>query len=98
MRAGYHQVIVTPATQAAIAAMKQTHPERPLWRISSTLFHHVASDVMLRPLDGFVRMLEEQEQEGTSKEEVERVLRVDYEPILTGHFVERELQGINLKR
>ncbi|RKP27938.1 hypothetical protein SYNPS1DRAFT_32319 [Syncephalis pseudoplumigaleata] len=50
VQAGYHEVIVSDATVAAIERHKQTKPDRPLWRISSTFFLHVASDSVLRPL------------------------------------------------
>lgn len=32
----------------------QKRKERPLWRISSTLFYHVASDELLKPLERFL--------------------------------------------
>ncbi|KAI8056148.1 hypothetical protein BDF22DRAFT_674076 [Syncephalis plumigaleata] len=50
VQAGYHEVIVSDATVATIERRKETHPDRPLWRISSTFFLHVASDSLLRPL------------------------------------------------
>ncbi|KAI9141623.1 hypothetical protein BKA69DRAFT_1157150 [Paraphysoderma sedebokerense] len=46
--AGYHEVVVTPATLAAVE--KAQSENRSLWRISSTFFLHVASDEMLEPL------------------------------------------------
>jgi hypothetical protein len=41
-------VVVSEDTVAAIEAAKREG--RSLWRISSTLFAHTASDVMLQPL------------------------------------------------
>lgn len=46
--AGYHEVVVTEAT---LAAMKRA---RSHWRVSSTLFYHVASDELLRPLPPYI--------------------------------------------
>jgi isopenicillin N synthase-like dioxygenase len=49
--AGYHEVVVTEKTVEVIEQRKREHPERPLWRISSTFFLHIASDEVLRPLE-----------------------------------------------
>ena len=49
--AGFHEVVVTEGTLAALE--KQRAKGRPLWRISSTLFAHIASDNILQPLPGF---------------------------------------------
>jgi len=46
--AGFHEVIVTDKTQEAMTKAKEEN--RPLWRISSTVFAHIASDVILKPL------------------------------------------------
>eukprot|EP00455_Lapot_gusevi_P046126 TRINITY_DN601_c0_g1_i1.p1 TRINITY_DN601_c0_g1~~TRINITY_DN601_c0_g1_i1.p1 ORF type:complete len:113 (+),score=47.61 TRINITY_DN601_c0_g1_i1:39-377(+) len=48
---GFHEVIVDQDTLAA----KQRRSElgRPLWRVSSTLFSHIASDNLLQPLGHF---------------------------------------------
>ncbi|KAI9291108.1 Clavaminate synthase-like protein [Neoconidiobolus thromboides FSU 785] len=46
--AGYHEVIVNERTIEAIEKAKQN--QKSLWRISSTLFYHVGSDVLLKPL------------------------------------------------
>ncbi|RHZ62267.1 hypothetical protein Glove_341g29 [Diversispora epigaea] len=48
--AGYHEVIVTEDTIKAIENAKKTQPDRPLWRISSTFFLHIASDNSLETL------------------------------------------------
>jgi len=45
---GYHEVVITEKTQEAIKAAKAEN--RPTWRISSTVFLHVASDQILAPL------------------------------------------------
>jgi isopenicillin N synthase-like dioxygenase len=46
--AGYHQVVVNKDTIKAIQRQKETG--RPNWRISSTLFSHVAADNFLEPI------------------------------------------------
>jgi isopenicillin N synthase-like dioxygenase len=49
--AGYHEVVVTPDTLKAVE--KAQAEGRPLWRVSSTLFSHIASDLNLKPLAQF---------------------------------------------
>lgn len=50
-QAGYHEVI---ATDAALKRAKQAKADgRPPWRVSSTLFGHIQSDRVLRPLGSF---------------------------------------------
>jgi len=46
--AGYHEVVVTEKTIEALTKARQE--KRCLWRISSTVFIHVASDKTLEPL------------------------------------------------
>lgn len=45
------QVVVTEGTRAAVAAAQAAG--RSCWRVSSTLFSHIASDVTLQPLGPF---------------------------------------------
>ena len=45
------QVVVSEATLTAMAAARAAG--RPLWRVSSTTFVHLASDGTLRPLGAF---------------------------------------------
>lgn len=49
--AGYHEVVVTPATQEVIS--KRFAAGKSLWRVSSTLFSHIQSDQALEPLAPF---------------------------------------------
>lgn len=49
--AGFHEVSILPSTLDAIK--RQELKSRPLWRISSTLFYHLASDNILEPLEEF---------------------------------------------
>nr|CAG8477466.1 13034_t:CDS:10 [Entrophospora candida] len=55
VKAGYHEVIVTEATIKAIEDAKKIRPNRPLWRISSTFFLHIASDNLLKPIEPFFK-------------------------------------------
>ena len=50
VKAGYHEVVITDATVATIARRKVEFPDRPLVRISSTFFWHLASDFDLVPV------------------------------------------------
>ncbi|KAI0003574.1 Clavaminate synthase-like protein [Xylariaceae sp. FL0662B] len=50
VKAGYHEVAVTEATVRAVARRRAEHPGRPLVRVSSTFFWHLASDYDLVPL------------------------------------------------
>lgn len=49
--AGFHEVVVTPATRKVIEAKQQKNES--LWRVSSTTFSHIASDQVLTPLAPF---------------------------------------------
>jgi isopenicillin N synthase-like dioxygenase len=51
VKAGFHEVSVVEETLEAI--QRQKDAGRPLWRISSTLFFHTASDNYLEPLEHF---------------------------------------------
>ncbi|KAI9202149.1 uncharacterized protein BJ171DRAFT_515029 [Polychytrium aggregatum] len=49
--AGFHEVAVLPETLKAIETQEALG--RPLWRVSSTMFFHIASDQILEPLGKF---------------------------------------------
>jgi isopenicillin N synthase-like dioxygenase len=49
--AGFHEVVVSPATVDAISRRKANG--QSLWRVSSTLFSHIGSDEVLQPLSPF---------------------------------------------
>jgi len=51
VHAGMHEVVVLPSTIAAAEAAEASG--RPAWRVSSTLFAHIASSQTLRPLGPF---------------------------------------------
>lgn len=78
-RAGMHEVVVTKRTLAAIEAASQAR--KSLWRVSSAVFGHIASDAILEPLGHFANS----------------PLAQNYPPICAGDFVELELAAINLK-
>lgn len=76
-------MVVAPETIAAIEARRaQGHS---LWRVSSTLFSHIASDQELRPLEG-----------GPWSAEAEDGGR--FPPVLAGDQVMEELRAIKLKQ
>lgn len=77
--AGYHEVVFTELTRQALE--KAEKENKILWRVSSTLFGHIQSDQILKPLGKFATS------ESISK----------YPEIETGKQVEEELQLINLK-
>lgn len=73
-----HEVIVAEET---IEAVKAAQAEgRSTWRVSSTLFSHIASDELLEPLGNF-----------KTNESLEL-----YPPIHAGDFVSETLKRINL--
>ncbi|KAH9302176.1 hypothetical protein KI387_013759, partial [Taxus chinensis] len=78
--AGMHEVVVSKRTLSAIEEARQAG--RSLWRVSSTVFGHIASDAILKPLGQF----------GDSP------LAQHYPAIVAGDFVELELAALNLKR
>ncbi|KAK7314293.1 hypothetical protein VNO77_39509 [Canavalia gladiata] len=70
---------VTDKTIDAISVAKEQ--KRSLWRVSSTLFAHIASDAVLKPLGHFA----------------ESPLASKYPPICAREYVEQELAVINVK-
>jgi isopenicillin N synthase-like dioxygenase len=79
VQAGYHEVVVSADT---LAAADQARAEgRPAWRVSSTVFSQIASDVLLQPLGRFAAP-------GALAE---------YPPTPAGRQVAAELEMINLK-
>jgi isopenicillin N synthase-like dioxygenase len=76
--AGFHEVVVSKATLQAVEKAKQE--KRSLWRISSTLFGHIASDATLEVLPPF------RSDESVSK----------YPSMTAGDYVQEELKLIKL--
>ena len=77
---GMHEVVVLPSTVEA--AKRQEALGRPAWRISSTLFAHVASAKTLQPLGPYA----------TPK------AMAAFPPITAGDQVVEVLQKINLAK
>lgn len=50
IKAGFHEVVVNEKTIQTIEKRKEDFPDRPLVRISSTLFWHLSSDFDLAPV------------------------------------------------
>lgn len=78
--AGFHEVVIVE--QTIEASKRQIEKERPNWRISSTLFYHIASDNEMKPIGRFLN---------------EESLR-KYPPLLAGTHVQRELGFIELAK
>jgi isopenicillin N synthase-like dioxygenase len=79
IEAGYHEVVCAPETIAAVDKAREAG--KSLYRISSTLFGHIASDNVLQPLGKF----------GESE-----AVRAKYPAIKAGHQVQAELNAIKL--
>ena len=86
--AGYHEVIYTEGTKAALERAKaesaQTGKERIYWRVSSTLFTHLRYDVDISPM---------KELEGKINVEEARKL---YKPMTADEKLHEELAAIAL--
>ena len=78
IQAGYHEVICDENTMDFIEVEKRRN--RPLWRVSSTMFTHLKSDKMLRPLRPFLN----------------HESKLKYPPIPVGMQVRQELEKIKL--
>ncbi|KAI0146403.1 Clavaminate synthase-like protein [Xylariaceae sp. FL1272] len=95
IKAGFHEVVVNASTQAVISQRKEQFPDRPLVRISSTFFWHLASDFDLKPIP----QLEEKaravraEQFNLGRDEGKEVV---YEAMKVGEQVQSELKHIAL--
>jgi isopenicillin N synthase-like dioxygenase len=80
IQAGFHEVVINEATAETIKTRKEEG--KSLWRVSSTLFGHIASDQRLQPLGHFA---------------TEEALKM-YPPIDTGMQVQAELESIALSQ
>ena len=78
IRAGFHEVVSNEGTHNAMEKNKAMG--RPLWRVSSTVFSHINSNVQMEPLGKY-------KTESSQKE---------YPSISCGKLVENELSMINL--
>ncbi|MCO5601547.1 hypothetical protein L7F22_055670 [Adiantum nelumboides] len=77
--AGMHEVVVSKRTVQAIESAVQA--KRCLWRVSSTVFGHIASDAILQPLGHFANAPDAKK----------------YPAMCAGEYVGAELSEINLK-
>ncbi|GAW18368.1 hypothetical protein ANO14919_078430 [Xylariales sp. No.14919] len=95
VKAGFHEVVVSDATLAAVARRRAECPERPLVRISSTFFYHLASDFDLAPIPALAERARavRAEQAGRGRDEGEAV---EYRPMKVGEQVQDELKHIAL--
>ncbi|PFH49691.1 hypothetical protein AMATHDRAFT_48528 [Amanita thiersii Skay4041] len=89
IKAGFHEVVVNDRTLATIEKRKVQYPDRPLIRISSTFFWHLASDFDLVPIPKLSDRATSQQRLGDEKETV-------YEPMKVGQQVSNELKHIAL--
>lgn len=81
VKAGYHEVVLPPAAAPLVEAAKSAG--RSTWRVSSTVFAHIAYDATLRPLGKFAGTREAGEGQ--------------YPPTKAGQYVNEELAVIKLK-
>ena len=83
--AGFHEVVITEKTLEVINKRKEE--EKSLWRVSSTLFSHINSDVVLEPFELFLK---------DDNNTINTELQSRFPPIDTGLFVREELKAIEL--
>lgn len=95
IKAGFHEVVVNQQTLDTIEKRKQAFPDRPLVRISSTLFWHLSSDFDLAPIPALLDQAKalRAEQFNLGRDEGEEVV---YEPMKVGEQVQNELKHIAL--
>ena len=74
------QVVCSEDTLRALQTARETGSST--WRVSSTVFGHIASDQVLTPLGDFA---------------TEQALQM-YPPVDAGKFVQQELEAIKLKQ
>ncbi|KAM0425027.1 hypothetical protein ACHAPT_009828 [Fusarium lateritium] len=95
IKAGYHEVVVNKKTLETIERRKRESPERPLIRISSTLFWHLGSDFDLVPVPKLVQRAREvrERQKELGRDEGREG---EYPAMKVGHQVQEELKHIAL--
>lgn len=82
IQAGYHEVLITEDTIKSIEKRKDL--DRPLWRVSSTLFNHIQPDLNMQPINELKVNYPDSFNE------------MKYPKILAHDMVMNELSGINL--
>ncbi|KAI1071833.1 hypothetical protein LB507_004869 [Fusarium sp. FIESC RH6] len=95
IKAGFHEVIVNEKTIETIEKRKREVPDRPLVRISSTLFWHLGSDIDLTPVPNLVARAKEvrERQKELGRDEGRET---EYPSMKVGHQVQAELKHIAL--
>ena len=88
VKAGFHEVVVNEQTVETVRRRAAESPDRPLVRISSTFFWHLASDYDLAPVPGLAerarRVAEEQRRLGRDEGPP-----AEYPPMKVGLQVQR---------
>ncbi|KAK7418026.1 hypothetical protein QQX98_004165 [Neonectria punicea] len=95
IKAGFHEVVINEKTLDTIEHRKRELPDRPLIRISSTLFWHLGSDFDLAPIPELAeraRQLRALQVENGKDEGQE----TGYPAMKVGHQVQEELKHIAL--
>jgi len=87
IKAGFHEVTVNEKTIETIEKRKRDHPDRPLVRISSTLFWHLNSDFDLAPVPALAERAQQVRDE-QAKLGRDEGAAASYPPIKVGHQVE----------
>ncbi|KAM0338777.1 hypothetical protein ACHAPU_011200 [Fusarium lateritium] len=95
IKAGFHEVIVSEKTIETIEKRKRDFSDRPLVRISSTLFWHLGSDVDLTPVPKLATRAKEvrERQKELGRDEGREA---EYPAMKVGHQVQAELKHIAL--
>lgn len=88
IKAGFHEVVVNESTLKVVEQRKRDLPERPLVRISSTLFFHLSSDFLLSPDEKLAERAEQirAEQLKIGRDEGEEIV---YPPMKVGKQVQK---------
>lgn len=95
IKAGYHEVVINEKTVETIEKRKVEFPDRPLVRISSTLFWHLNSDHDLAPVPALAEKARQvrADQFNLGRDEGESP---EYPPTKVGYQVQDELKHIAL--
>lgn len=95
VKAGYHEVVVNDATTRTITARRHDFADRPLVRISSTMFWHLSSDYDLSPIPALAAQAKAVRAANFDLGRDEGS-EVEYEPMKVGQQVQNELKHIAL--
>jgi isopenicillin N synthase-like dioxygenase len=95
IKAGFHEVVVNDRTIETIEKRKAEFPDRPLVRISSTLFWHLNSDFDLAPIPALAEKAKQVRAEQLNLGNDEGA-EAQYPPTKVGYQVQSELKHIAL--